>query len=224
MDGNGRWAQNKGLPRISGHQQGMKAVRETIESALELKIPYLTLFGFSWENWKRPEEEVDELIKLLTFYLEKEIDSLNENGVCLKVIGDISPFNQSVISLIKEAEKQTSHNTNLFLTVALSYSGRRDILQATKTIIHDIKTGLLTSDQINDQVFSQYLMTSTMPDPDLVIRTSGEKRISNFLLWQSAYAEFVFFDVYWPDFGKKDFTEAIALYQNRQRRYGKVSI
>jgi undecaprenyl diphosphate synthase len=220
MDGNGRWAKARGLPRIAGHRHGADAVRRTVTAAGEFGIAYLTLFGFSSENWKRPVVEVDDLMGLLRHYLRREIAELHRNGVRLKVIGERSRLPEDIVTLITNAEALTADNLGLRLTVALSYGGRAEIVRAARTIADLAKAGALAPESIDEDLFAHHLLTADMPDPDLVIRTSGEQRISNFLLWQTAYAEFVFTGTMWPDFGKSDLENALSDYHGRERRYG----
>lgn len=220
MDGNGRWARSRGLPRTIGHQRGAEAVRRAVTGAAELGISYLTLFGFSSENWKRPLSEIDDLMALLRLYIRGEIDELDSNGVRIRVIGDRQKLAPDIVQLIEQAELRTRGNRRLNLTVALSYGGRAEIAQAAARIAGDIQAGTLAPGDVNEVLFGRYLLTADLPDPDFVIRTSGEKRISNFLLWQSAYAELIFLDRLWPDFTKEDLTAAIQEYQQRDRRYG----
>jgi undecaprenyl diphosphate synthase len=220
MDGNGRWAQSRGLPRIAGHRRGAEAVRRTLTAAVELGIPYLTLFGFSSENWKRPLDEVDDLMGLLRHYLRGEIAELHRNGVRLRVIGEIGRLSTDIITLIDNAEALTRDNRAINLTIALSYGGRAEIAAAARTIAAKVKSGALALQTINEDLIASHLLTVDLPDPDLLIRTSGEQRISNFLLWQCAYAELVFTKTLWPDFGRADLKQAIADYCGRERRYG----
>ena len=220
MDGNGRWAKARGLPRTAGHRRGADSVRRVVASAGELGIPFLTLFGFSAENWKRPVEEVDDLMGLLRRYLQGEIAKLHENGVKLRVIGERDRLPRDVVRLIEEAEIMTKENDRLNLTVALSYGGRQEILGAVRRIADQVRTGALNPQDVDEDTFSAQLLTAGIPDPDLVIRTSGEQRVSNFLLWQSAYSELVFVDRLWPDFSKDDFAHAVREFQQRDRRYG----
>ncbi len=220
MDGNGRWAKARGLPRIAGHRRGAGAVRTTIEAAIEAGVRYLTLFGFSSENWKRPADEVTDLMGLLRHYLRAELADLHRNGVKIRVIGERERFASDILALIANAEDTTRANTRLDLTIALSYGGRADIVAAARRLADDARAGRLDPEQIDEAQFGRALWTTGIPDPDLLIRTSGEKRISNFLLWQSAYTEFVFVDTLWPDFGKRDFAEAVGEFQRRERRYG----
>ena len=220
MDGNGRWAKARGLPRIAGHRRGADAARRAVEAAAEFGVRYLTLFGFSSENWRRPLQEVDDLMGLLRMYLRAEVASLHENGVKLAVIGDRSRLAPDIVAMIEAAEALTSENERLTLAVALSYGGRQDIVQATRRLASEVAAGRLVPDDIDDAAIGGALWTSGIPDPDLVIRTSGERRVSNFLLWQSAYAEFVFLDTLWPDFGRAEFEHAIRDFHGRERRYG----
>jgi len=220
MDGNGRWAEKRGLNRLRGHRKGADAVKRTVEAARDLGISYLTLFSFSSENWNRPAEEVGELMGLLRYYLKKETAEMHKNGVCLKVIGDRARLDTDIVELIEHAEKITAENTNMTVIIALSYGGRHEIVEATRKIAKEIVAGKISAEDISESMFANYLETATIPDPDLIIRTSGEKRISNFLLWQSAYTEFVFLDKFWPDFTQKDVEDAVREFGNRERRYG----
>ena len=220
MDGNGRWAKARGLPRTAGHRRGADAVRQAVRSAVELGVGYLTLFGFSSENWRRPAAEVHDLMGLLRHYLRGEVAELHGNRVRLRVIGERRRLAPDIIELIESAEALTRGNSALTLTVALSYGGRQDIVQAASLIAAEVAAGRLSASAIDEATFARYLWTADMPDPDLVIRTSGERRVSNFLLWQSAYAEFVFLDTLWPDFSKSDFEHAIREFHGRERRYG----
>ncbi|HYB08649.1 MAG TPA: isoprenyl transferase [Alphaproteobacteria bacterium] len=220
MDGNGRWAKARGLPRTAGHRRGADAVREAVKSAVALGVSYLTLFGFSSENWRRPASEVDDLMGLLRLYLRSEVAELHRNGVRVRVIGDRTRFSSDIVELIEGAESLTQENRRLTLTVALSYGGRQDIVQAARNLAGEVQAGRLTPAEIDEARFSHSLWTADTPDPDMVIRTSGERRVSNFLLWQSAYAEFVFLDTLWPDFARSDFEYAIREYNGRERRYG----
>jgi undecaprenyl diphosphate synthase len=220
MDGNGRWATSRGLPRIAGHRRGAEAVRRTVNAAAELGIPYLTLFGFSSENWKRPLAEVDDLMGLLRHYLRGEIAELHRNGVKLRIIGQRNRLAPDIVTLIDNGETLTRDNTRLQLTIALSYGGRDEIALAARTIALRVAAGELAPEAIDEDCVTDHLLTVGMPDPDLVIRTSGEKRISNFLLWQTAYAEFIFTDTLWPDFAKSDLEDAVRDYHGRDRRYG----
>lgn len=220
MDGNGRWAAERGLPRTQGHRRGAEAVRRAVEAAVELGIEYLTLFGFSSENWNRPASEVTDLMGLLRRYLQSEIAELHREGVRLRVIGDRRRLAADIVRLIEDAEARTAGNTRINLTVALSYGGRQEIAAAAQRLAAEVAEGRLSAEEIDEQAFSTRLLTYGLPDPDLLIRTSGEQRISNFLLWQCAYSELVFSDTYWPDFGKDDLEAALRDFQNRERRYG----
>lgn len=220
MDGNGRWAQQRGLPRTAGHKQGAEAVRRTLIGAGELGVKYLTLFGFSAENWRRPESEVAALMGLLRMYLRSEIAEMHAKGARLRVIGDTTRFEPDIVALIRQAEELTRDNTSINLTIALSYGGRQEIATAARLLAREARMGRLDPEAINETLFETCLSTAGMPDPDLLIRTSGEKRISNFLLWQCAYAELVFVDTLWPDFDRRDLEEAIHEFNGRERRFG----
>ena len=220
MDGNGRWARARGLPRASGHRQGAEAVKRTLRAAVELEIRYLTLFSFSSENWRRPAEEVSDLMGLLRRYLQSEIAELHKNRIQLRVIGERERLPDDVRRLIEDAERQTRENERLVLTMAISYGGRQEIVAAARRLARDVAEGRLAPDAVDETAFAGRLFTAEVPDPDLLIRTSGEQRISNFLLWQTAYSEFVFTDTLWPDFGEDDLSAAIQEYQRRDRRYG----
>lgn len=224
MDGNGRWASSRGLPRAEGHRRGADAARAVIKEAARLGVKYLTLFGFSSENWKRPSGEVTDLMGLLRLYLRKELAELHKQGVRFRVIGERARLPEDVQELIATAEKRTQDNTGLNLVIALSYGARVEILNAAKTLAQKVKLGLLEASDIDEGVFSAHLETADIPDPDLLIRTSGEQRLSNFLLWQCAYTEFVFTDVLWPDFGAQDLRDAIETFQSRERRYGALGV
>ena len=220
MDGNGRWAQSRGLPRTAGHRKGIEAARRVVRGAAELEIAYLTLFGFSSENWKRPESEVTELMGLLRHYLKSEADELGKNGVRVSVIGDRRKLSPDIVGLIERVEEETKANTRLTLVVALSYGSRAEITEAARVLAAEVAAGRLDLSELDEEVFSSCLATEGIPDPDLVIRTSGEQRLSNFLLWQAAYSELVFTDVYWPDFTKQHLQDAVDEYHRRERRYG----
>ena len=220
MDGNGRWARARGLPRIAGHKQGAEAVRSTVRACSDLGISYLTIYAFSSENWKRPESEIKDLMGLLRFYLKKEINELNAEGIRFQVIGERDKLALDIVKLIEDAEALTAKNSKMTLIVALSYGGRAEITLAAKRIAEDVVQGHLDINDINETEFAQRLFTADIPDPDILIRTSGEERISNFLLWQLAYAELVFIDTLWPEFSHDDFDNAIREYQSRERRYG----
>ncbi len=218
MDGNGRWAELRGLPRIEGHRRGVERSKEIIEVATELGLRALTIYAFSTENWRRPSAEVTTLMKLLELYLKKELEKLMKNGVVFKSIGDIPRLPDHIQAILKDAEEKTSSNKGMVLTTALSYSGRNEIMRAIrKVMVSGIKP-----DDLTEEVFESYLDTAGNPPPDLIIRTSGEMRISNFLLWQSAYSEFYFTDTLWPDFNKDEFLLSIQDYQRRDRRFGAV--
>lgn len=223
MDGNGRWAQEKGEDRLYGHYQGVESVRNIVEGCAEIGIKYLTLYAFSTENWDRPQDEVTGLMELLVSTIKKEAEILHKNNIRLHVIGAISMLPPSAQEELNEALTLTKSNTGLNLIMALSYSGRWEILNAVKSIAQDVKNNKLDTAQINPELFQKYLCTADFPDPELMIRTSGEYRISNFLLYQLAYCELYFTDVRWPDFRKKNLYEAIFDYQNRERRFGKTS-
>ncbi|WP_454018185.1 isoprenyl transferase [Azospirillum sp. Marseille-Q6669] len=220
MDGNGRWAKSRGLPRTAGHKKGVDAVRRTVEAAGDLGIGYLTIFSFSSENWRRPEEEVSDLMQLLRFYLRSEIADLHRNGVRLRVIGDRARLSKDIVGLIENAENLTRDNRRLTLVVALSYGSRQEITLAARRLAEEVKAGTLDPADITEDRLSERLFTADIPDPDLIVRTSGEKRISNFLLWQAAYAELVFVDTLWPDFSKRDLEAAIEEFHRRERRFG----
>ena len=219
MDGNGRWAEQKGKFRIFGHQNGVKAVRETVETAAEIGIKYLTLYAFSTENWKRSEKEVNALMTLLISTINKETETLMENDICLHTIGNLQQLPNKCKQELEQAIEKTKNNKRMTLILALSYSGRWEIVNAINSILEERKNNLPT--EVTEETFQQYLNTKSVPDPELLIRTSGEKRISNFLLWQIAYTELYFTDTLWPDFRKKDLISAIIDYQKRERRFGK---
>jgi undecaprenyl diphosphate synthase len=221
MDGNGRWAKEKGFDRIFGHQNGVNSVRETTEAAAEIGIKFLTLYAFSTENWSRPQHEVDALMELLIDTIEKETPTLNKNNVRLYAIGDLSRLPGKAGEKLNRCIVQTETNTGLGLVLALSYSSRWEIANATKLISQEILAGKYTVDDINDELIRSHLTTKSIPDPDLLIRTSGEERISNFLLWQIAYTELYFTKTHWPEFKKENFYEAIVDFQQRERRFGK---
>ncbi|MBT5239560.1 MAG: isoprenyl transferase [Rhodospirillaceae bacterium] len=223
MDGNGRWAQARGLPRTAGHKRGAEAVKITIKAACELGIRYLTLFGFSSENWQRPASEIKDLMALLRFYLMNNINELAEEGVRLKVVGDRSRLPQDTVAMINDAESRTQANERLVLTIALSYGSRQELVSAARQLAEDARSGLINPEDITENVFADRLYTRGIPDPDLLIRTSGEQRVSNFLLWQLAYTELVFTETRWPDFGLSDLEHAISEFRRRERRYGTVA-
>lgn len=221
MDGNGRWAKERGYDRIFGHQNGVTSVRETTEAAAEIGIEYLTLYAFSTENWNRPQSEVDALMELLIDTIEKETPTLNKNNVRLMAIGDLSRLPEGAAAKLQRCIGQTSENSGLTLVLALSYSARWEITTAMKNICREVLAGTYSIDDINDDLISKHLTTNSIPDPDLMIRTSGEERISNFLLWQIAYSELYFTKTHWPAFRKENFYEAICEFQQRERRFGR---
>jgi undecaprenyl diphosphate synthase len=223
MDGNGRWAKQKGFLRTIGHENGATAVKRTVEQCARLGIPYLTLYAFSTENWNRPKFEVDMLMKLLVKALRKEIKSLHENNIRLNAIGNLDLLPASVRKELTEVLEKTKNNTRLTLSLALSYGSRNELLEATKELCNKVKNNIISIDAIDESVINKHLYTHNLPDVDLLIRTSGEQRISNFLLWQIAYAELYFTDVLWPDFSNDHLISALETYQNRERRYGKTS-
>jgi undecaprenyl diphosphate synthase len=223
MDGNGRWAKKQGLARMFGHKQGVETVHRITEAAAELGIQYLTLYAFSTENWNRPKEEVDALMALLVDTIVKETPTLMKNNIVLQTIGDLSRLPEATRTKFLECIEQTSHNTGLTLVIALSYSARWELIQAAKNIALAVQQGQLRLEEINEEVLSNHLTTADIPDPDLLIRTSGELRISNFLLWQLAYSEMYFTSCLWPEFTNEEFYRAIVDYQNRERRFGKTS-
>ncbi|MDD5712101.1 MAG: isoprenyl transferase [Smithellaceae bacterium] len=223
MDGNGRWAAQHTLGRASGHKKGADAVRTVVKTCREIGIGYLTLYAFSVENWLRPAEEVSVLMKLLEEYLNSELASMIENDIRINIIGDLEELRPSIRKALKEAMTKTAHCRTMVLTIALSYGGRDEIVMAVRKIAADVTRGKIVLAEISKELLSTYLYTATLPDPDLLIRTSGEYRLSNFLLWQSAYTEFYFTDVLWPDFQKKDLIAAIAEFQKRERRFGLTS-
>jgi len=222
MDGNGRWAKKRNLPRLAGHNAGMKALKEVVKRSSTLGIKHLTVYAFSTENWRRPSEEVGGIFKILVHYVDKELTELHENNVKVNVLGDYRKLPEEAVKKLEEALEKTKNNTGLRFHIALNYGSRDEILYAVKGVTEDVAAGKLLPEDLTDEVFSQYLFTKNIPDPDLVIRTSGEMRLSNFLLWQSAYSEFVFSEVYWPDFTPKRYEEAIVEYTNRIRRFGGV--
>ena len=222
MDGNGRWAKARGLPRVAGHRRGADAVRRVVRGAGELGIPVLTLFAFSTENWTRPADEVNDLMGLLRHYLRNELEELHKNGARLRVIGNRAGLPTDIVRDIAEAENMTRANSRIDVNICINYGARDEILQATRNLARRVAAGELAADGIDEARFEQELLTAGVPDPDLLIRTSGEQRISNFLLWQCAYAELVFVDTLWPDFGKDHLEQAIAEFRRRERRYGGV--
>ncbi len=223
MDGNGRWASARSLPRAVGHQRGAEAVRRTVTACRELGISYLTLYAFSSENWKRPPSEVSDLMQLLRVYLRKELDELHRNGVRVSFIGNRDRLAKDIQALIVESETRTVNNDGLHLVIALNYGGQAEIVEACRRIAREVKAGRCEVEDIDESLFANHLDTAGIPDPDLLIRTSGEQRLSNFLLWQSAYAELVFLDALWPDFSRDTLEKAIVEFQGRERRYGTSS-
>jgi undecaprenyl diphosphate synthase len=223
MDGNGRWARQRGLPRAAGHRTGIESVRDIVRACAQLGIRYLTLYTFSTENWKRPKDEVSTLMRLLLRSLKNEADELNQNDIKLNIIGNSNSFPSVVQNGIREATEKTKNNKTMMLNLALSYSGRWELIEAVKKIVDYAARGEIKKEDIDESLFSQFLTTKDIPDPDLLIRTSGEFRVSNFLLWQIAYTEFFITNVYWPDFRRKHLYEAIRSFQSRERRFGKVS-
>ena len=222
MDGNGRWAKRRKLPRTMGHKAGVETIRKVIKETHILGIKYLTLYAFSTENWKRPKDEVSALMKLLVEYLRSELQELNKNGVVIKILGDINMLPKDAQSEVKEAMEITKNNTGVVLNIAFNYGGRDEIIRAVKLVSNDVKSGKLIIEDIDEKTLEKYLYTNGTPDPDLIIRPSGEQRISNFLLWQCAYSEFWYSNVCWPDFKEEHLHEAIYDYQHRDRRYGGV--
>lgn len=222
MDGNGRWAKQRKLPRTMGHKAGVETIRRVIKETHILGIKYLTLYAFSTENWKRPKDEVSALMKLLVEYLRSELQELNKNGVVIKILGDINMLPKDAQSEVKEAIEITKNNTGVVLNIAFNYGGRDEIIRAVKLVSNDVKSGKLSIEDIDEKTLEKYLYTTGTPDPDLIIRPSGEQRISNFLLWQCAYSEFWYSNVCWPDFKEEHLHEAIYDYQHRDRRYGGV--
>ena len=223
MDGNGRWAVERGLTRTEGHQEGIESVRDIVKASSQIGVKYLTLYAFSIENWKRPINEVGVLMKLLAHYLRQELDELHKNNVRLQSIGKSSSLPKVVQRLLHESFETTKENTGLTLTLALSYSGRWDIVRAVQMIALDVRRGKVSPEDINEELFSSYLQTNGVPEPDLLIRTSGEMRLSNFLLWEMAYGEMYITDKYWPEFRRNDLYDALLNFMNRERRFGKTS-
>lgn len=221
MDGNGRWAQRRGLSRIEGHRAGMYAAREIIKYCSKINIPYLTLYVFSSENWKRPKNEINGLFEMLQNYLEENNSEWMDYGICLRIIGSLEKLPRVLKEILVQVCKKTKENRNLNLTIAISYGSRMEIIEAAKKIAIDIANGIISINQISEEIFSQYLATKGLPDPDLFIRTSGEMRLSNFLLWQLSYSELYITPVLWPDFTQFDFDAALQNYANRNRRFGK---
>ena len=223
MDGNGRWAAERGLPRVEGHRQGVESVRRTVDAALDLGITHLTLFSFSSENWTRPKQEINDLFGLLRRFIRRDLADLHKNGVKIRVIGTRAGLAPDLLRLIDDAVELTKNNTALNLIVAFNYGARDEIARAARRVAEAAADGSLAPSEVTEERFGSYLDTANLPDPDLLIRTSGELRLSNFLLWQLAYAEFVFVDTYWPDFSREQLEAAIAEYQRRSRRFGGTS-
>ncbi|NQY60697.1 isoprenyl transferase [Cognatishimia sp.] len=223
MDGNGRWAQSRGRPRLFGHHAGARRVKEIVRTCKDLDIGYLTIYAFSTENWKRTQSEVAGLMTLFRQYIKREAKALKEEGVCVRFIGDRMRLDKKLQGLMNELEEVTKGNTVVNLTIAINYGGRDEVARATQQLAQDVADGKLDPKTVNEATLSSYLDTHVLPDPDLVIRTSGEARISNFLLWQSAYSEYEFVDTLWPDFSKEEFTKVIAKFGERNRRFGAVS-
>lgn len=223
MDGNGRWAKQKGMLRIIGHENGTKSVRTTVEACAEIGIEYLTLYAFSTENWNRPKTEVNTLMKLLVKSLKKEIKTLQDNDIKLVAIGKLHELPKNAHKELLEVIEKTKNNSHMTLTLALSYGSREELINAVKSISDNVKNNIISSDSIDESIINNHLYTRNLPDVDLLIRTSGEQRISNFLLWQIAYAELYFTEVLWPDFQKEDLHQALKCYEQRERRFGKTS-
>lgn len=223
LDGNGRWAKQRNMPRNYGHTQGSKAVEKICEDAYKMGIKYLTVYAFSTENWKRPKDEVDAIMKLLRTYLATSMKTAKKNNMRVRILGDKSRLSEDIVKSINELEEATKNNTGLNLQVAINYGSRDEIIRAVKALSLDIKKNIIDIDHIDEMLLSNYLDTKDIPDPDLLIRTSGEQRLSNFLLWQLAYTEFYFTDVLWPDFDKKELMKAIEYYSGRTRRFGAIS-
>ncbi len=222
MDGNGRWAKQRGLPRVEGHRQGAESVKAVVKAAGELGIKFITLYAFSVENWNRPKDEVDTLMKYLLRFLKRELAEMSKNNIRLQAIGQLWRLPENIQEQLQKTTQATAKNNGITLTLALSYGGRTEIVDAVRQIAQEVKAGKLEAGEINEQVIAHHLYTHGTPDPDLLIRTSGEMRVSNFLLWQISYAEFVITKTLWPDFGKREFYEALEEYSQRQRRYGGV--
>ena len=223
MDGNGRWANARGLPRAAGHERGVEALRRTVEAAREMGIRYVTVFSFSTENWRRPTSEVSALFALLKAYIRRDLARLKREGVRVRIAGTRDNLPEDIAKLVDEAERETAQNSKFHLTVAFNYGGREEIVRAAQALARQVAAGELSEDEIDEARFSAALDTRDLPDPDLLIRTSGERRISNFLLWQCAYSELVFSDVLWPDFDEEALRQAVADYAGRERRYGAVT-
>ncbi|MDD5432769.1 MAG: isoprenyl transferase [Candidatus Omnitrophica bacterium] len=224
MDGNGRWAKEKKLPRIAGHREGIERVRETVKSAAELGVKVVTFFAFSTENWARPKKEIDGLLKFLDYFLEREVKELDKNNVRLKFIGREKPIPENLLKKMRQGEEKTKDNTGLVMVLALNYGSRQEIVDAAKKFASLVKSGKKEVEDLDVDLFGSYLYTQALPDPDLLIRTSGEMRLSNYLLWQLSYAELYFPKKYWPDFKRSDLEEAIKEFQKRERRFGGINV
>jgi len=222
MDGNGRWAKKRGLPRLAGHNAGMEALKEIVKRSDVLGVKYLTVYAFSTENWKRPQDEVSGIFKLLIVYMKRELEELHANNVRVRILGDYSRLPADSVAALETALAKTKNNTGLTFNIALNYGGRDEIMRAVRSLAEECCEGRLTADQLTEEMLGERMYTGGSPDPELIIRTSGELRLSNFLLWQSAYSEFVFTDVLWPDFTPEEYERCIAEFQGRKRRYGGV--
>ncbi|MEP0315453.1 MAG: isoprenyl transferase [Hyphomonas sp.] len=223
MDGNGRWAKARGLPRAAGHERGVEALRRTVEAAGEIGVRYLTVYSFSTENWRRPAAEVNALFGLLKTFIKKDLGRLKKEGVKINVIGRREGLPEDIAKLVEKAERETASNSDFVLNIAFNYGGREEIARAARAVSADVASGAVQPEDVTEDVLASYLDTADMPDPDLLVRTSGEYRLSNFLLWQAAYSELVFFDVLWPDFDRAWLEKAVAIYSDRERRFGAVS-
>ena len=223
MDGNGRWAQSRGLPRVEGHRRGVEALRRTVDAAASLGVRYLTVYSFSIENWRRPASEISDLMGLIKFFIRRDLAELHRNDVRICIVGAPDDVPVDVGALLNEAQETTAQNNGLTLVIAFNYGARQEIVQAARRIAEAVAAGTMRPEEVNEEAFAKRLYTADIPDPDLIIRTSGELRLSNFLLWQSAYAEFVFTPVLWPDFDRADLEAALQAFQQRERRYGGLS-
>lgn len=220
MDGNGRWAQNRNLPHMAGHNAGMLALKEIVKASSTLGVKHLTVYAFSTENWKRPLEEISGIFKLLILYIEKELKELHGNNVKVRILGDYEKLPKEAVKSLQRSLETTKSNSGLQFNIALNYGGRDEILKSVRKLAMEVEAGRLKADEITEEMIAEHLYTAGIPDPDLIIRTSGEMRLSNYLLWQSAYSEFVFSDVLWPDFSREEYEKMIELFQNRKRRFG----
>lgn len=220
MDGNGRWAQSRNLPHMAGHNAGMQALKEIVKASSSLGVKHLTVYAFSTENWKRSMEEVSGIFKLLILYIEKELKELHENNVKVRILGDYEKLPKDAVKSLQRSLETTKGNTGLQFNIALNYGGRDEILKSVRKLAKEVEAGRLKPDDITEELIAEHLYTAGIPDPDMVIRTSGEMRLSNYLLWQSAYSEFVFSDVLWPDFSREEYEKTIEIFQNRKRRFG----